>query len=72
MEHLFIYMKGLGAIVGFLGYIIFFNWAWAKITKEKLWEDENILGMIFMPFILPLVLLVVLSIPYLIGKEVMM
>ena len=62
-----IYLKGLGVIIGAIVWIVIFNYGWWKLTKEKLWEGE-ILVVILMPWIILTGILVIFSLPLIIGE----
>ena len=35
------WLIGVGCLVGFVVYMIFFNWFWWFLTGEKLWDDHG-------------------------------
>lgn len=62
------YLKGLGVIVGTIGWIVLFNWMWWKTTTQKLWEQGPETGLL-LPIIVPVVIAIILLLPYFIGHD---
>lgn len=60
------YLLGILKILLAISWIISFNWAWWKVTGEKLWE-ENPFAAMFMPFLTPLAVIIILLFPLILG-----
>ena len=63
-----IWLKGIGIIALYFSYILLFNWISIKYFKCDLGEN-NPIGYLAMPFLIPLVIPVVIFFPYVIGKS---
>lgn len=61
-----IFLIGLAGSALWLIYLCLFNWLWSHSTNSEL----DLIGTIVMSTIAPLILLLFLSIPFFIGKQV--
>ena len=66
MEHFYIYLKGLIIVSSSVIWIIVFNFIWNKLNPNDKLKDW---GALFLPFILPFSILMILFVPYLVGVE---
>lgn len=63
-----IYLKGLGVCIAIPIWIVLFNMVWTKFTGENL-GSENYWAAIFMPFLVPIIVVMLLTLPLIIGVE---
>lgn len=64
------YLKGLVVLIGLCSWIVFFNWGWWKLTKEKLWEEDHPLAAIIMPFLMPMAASLILLLPLILWRGI--
>jgi hypothetical protein len=58
---------GIGAIIGFIGYIFLFTYIRIKYFNDTI---ENPFDLILMPFLAPLIIVMIALVPLVIGVEV--
>jgi hypothetical protein len=66
-----LYIKGLLAIIAFIGYPFLFNWVATKIfpNYDPMNNNYGAIGALFLPYVLTLAVLLILLMPLLIGQE---
>jgi hypothetical protein len=60
-----LYLKGIGVILLLLFWIILYNFIQDKITGEP---NENLISFIFIPFLFPVAVFLVILTPLILGK----
>ena len=67
------FLKGIGIIIGIIGYIFVFNWVWYKVTDKWISEDGNdvgeVLAPLVFPFLIPVIILIVIAVITLLGRS---